>query len=237
MKDSINKTSSNNQLRFFGVFIIAKLTALYFISLRSDWLPAMHYKNKAFGDVALILIMISLFIGSAARLFPFMNRYKSWLKEIGIVAIILSLIHVYIVLKGWIEWDFAELFGYALNSRTNQYVLTDPGFALANIVGIIALLYGLVLLLTSNNSSVRFLTYDSWKYLQQRSVHILYLFAAIHTAYFLYFYFFAFPRKPPPPNFFIYLFPALFICLSAIQAAAFCKQVLINRRVAIAQKS
>lgn len=197
--------------------------------MRSEWLLEMHFWNKAFGDVGLILIMVALFIGAAARLFSFMGRAMTWQKEIGIWAMIFTLIHVYIVFDGWVEWRLSELFGYTLHKRTGQWILTDPGFALANIIGLIALFYGLVLLVTSNRLSVCLLIHRSWKYLQQRSVHFLYLLAGIHTAYFLYFYFMAFPRQPPPSNFFRLVFPVTIVLLSTVQTAAFCKEVLKDR--------
>ena len=200
------------------------------MGLRHHWLPEMHYQNKAFGDVSLIVIVLILFVAAAARLFPALKKCLPWRKEMGIWAIVLSLIHVYIVFDGWIEWKFKELFGYILHQQTSRWVFADPGFALANIVGFLALFYGLALLITSNRLSVRLLTQTAWRHLHQRSAHFLYLLTAIHTAYFLYLYYFSFPKNPPPSNFFQTLFPVLIALLTVIQGAAFLKTVATARR-------
>ncbi len=216
--------------RHLLIFTISMLMIWLFTVIRSEWRPEMHFWNKAFGDAGFIFIILVLFIGAAARLFPFIGGALPWQREIGIWSIIFTLIHVYIVYDGWGEGSLAELFGYTFHRWREQWVLTDPGFALANILGLAALFYGLVLLSTSNRLSVRLLTRNSWKYLQRRSVHFLYILAGIHTAYFLYFHFTAFPRQPPPPNFFSVAFPAMIVFLSIMQSAAFCKVVLTGRK-------
>jgi len=179
MKRIFEKCVSNEAPRHLLIFIISTLMVWWFMALRSEWLPEMHFQNKAFGDLGLIFIVLVLFMGAAARLFPFMGRALSWRKELGIWAMILALIHVYIVIDGWVEWRIAELFGYAFYKGRSRWILTDPGFGMANTLGVIALFYGLALLLSSNRFSLHLLAYNSWRYLQQRSAHFLYLLAKI----------------------------------------------------------
>lgn len=215
--------------RHFLIIVISALVYWWFISSRPMWLPEMHIQNKAFGDISLILIVLILCMGAVSRFYQPVKRLLPWQQELGIWAMMLALIHIYIVIDGWVEWRFQELFGFAFYQKWNRWLLTDPGFALANIIGILALVYGIALLITSNRLSVRILTYSSWKYLQQLSVYFLYILTSIHTAYFLYFYFVSFPKQPPPPNFFKTVFPILIAMLSTAQLAAFIKTVCLNR--------
>jgi sulfoxide reductase heme-binding subunit YedZ len=72
-----------------------------------------------------------------------------------------------IILAGWVEWDLMRLFGYELNPATGLYVMFQHGFGLANVIGIVALVYCLVLALVSNDWSQRLLSGSVWKFLQQ----------------------------------------------------------------------
>ena len=94
------------------------------------------------------------------------------------------------------------------------------GFSLANIVGIIALAYGLVLALTSNNKIQVALGQSAWKFIQ-RGTYVLWALAVLHTTYFLYLHFQTFHRAPPEPNILQWPFAGLVVVVLGLQTAAF----------------
>lgn len=136
--------------------------------------------------------------------------------------VILAFAHTLIILAGWVEWDLIRIFGYELHPLTGLYVMLQQGFALANVVGIVALVYGIVLALASNNWSQRMLGGPTWKFLQQ-SAYILWMLIVLHTAYFLYLHFQDFHRAVPAPNWAQTPFAVLVTTIAVLQLAAFIK--------------
>ncbi|MGY3716945.1 hypothetical protein ACWE42_15635 [Sutcliffiella cohnii] len=101
----------------------------------------------------------------------------------GIWSGITAIAHIIIIFDGWIEWDLLRLF-YIFTPFGKEWVL-HPGFALANIIGIIGLIYYFLLMMTSNNKSMKWLGRKSWDFVQKRT-NTLYLLVIIHTFYFLF---------------------------------------------------
>ena len=138
-----------------------------------------------------------------------------------------ALEHVWIVLSGWVQWDLTRLF-YTFNLFKNDWAL-DQGFALGNLLGIAAVAFGLVLLATSNNVSVRLLGSSGWKFLQQ-SIYVFFWLVVLHTAYFMFFQFVSFHRPMLPANWFRAPFLVLTALLIALQTAAFIATVRRRKR-------
>jgi DMSO/TMAO reductase YedYZ heme-binding membrane subunit len=109
-------------------------------------------------------------------------KVSAWRRKLGIWAAVTALAHIYIVMDGWVMWDLIMLFKVPFY---DQLVL-HPGFALGNLIGIVALGYLILLALISNQKSVRYLGSSAWNYLQQRSL-ILYVLVVLHTVYFIFF--------------------------------------------------
>ncbi len=165
--------------------ILLLLTAAlisFFLFLRKEWDP-MHAWNRAFADVSVLYIAAILLIGSLSKFISSMKLCLSWRKELGIWTGFTAFAHVYIIFDGWINWDFIRLF-FVFNPFSNSFDL-HPGFAIGNIIGIVALLYLLLLFLTSNKKSIKFLGKEAWLFVQQR-VHIYYVLVVLHTFYFLF---------------------------------------------------
>lgn len=72
-------------------------------------------------------------------------------------------------------------------------LIIHPGFALGNLIGIVAFGYMFMLALISNPVSIRMLGTSAWNYLQQRT-SLLYVLVLLHTVYFLFFH------MPEQPN-------------------------------------
>ncbi len=209
--------------------IVITITAILAITLKSiretaGWDLAMHTWNKALGDLSIIYIMTTLAIGATTKIQPKLNKLLPWARPIGIWSMALALGHIIIVIGGWDNWNIPILFGFTI-VKSGTLEFTMPGFSFANITGLIATLFGLTLLATSNDFSINKLGFKGWKYLQQRCVHLLYILAALHTFYFLYFFYYSYGRQTPPPNFFITLFPIIIVLLFISHCLSFYKVI------------
>ena len=213
--------------RHFLVLLIAGLGTYALLESRAEW-SEMHRWNRAVGDMGLLLVAFSMAIGPLARLGRIFRFALPWRREMGIYGVLLAIIHTVIILAGWVEWDLIRLFGYQLHPMTGDYVMLQHGFGLANVIGIIALIYGIVLALVSNNWSQRLLSGPVWKFLQQ-GAYILWMLTVIHTAYFLYLHFQDYHRNVPEPNWAQAPFAGLVVLVILLQLAAFVKTWRVKR--------
>jgi len=209
------------KMRHLVVLLASALGTYAFLESRPDW-SEMHRWNRAVGDVGLLLIALSMVIGPLARLWTVFRVALPWRRELGIYGVLLAITHTIIILAGWIEWDLIRLFGFEFHPQAEVYVMVRHGFGLANVIGIVALLYGIVLALASNDWSQRLLGGSAWKFLQQ-GAYILWMLIVIHTAYFLYLNFLDYHRNVPEPNWAQLPFAVLVAFVSLFQLAAFAK--------------
>jgi sulfoxide reductase heme-binding subunit YedZ len=223
---SLNFPISNWKIRHLVVLCIAAIGIFIFLESRAEWSP-MHRWNRAVGDVSLVLIALAMAIGPVSRLVARFRTAIPWRRELGIYGVLLAFIHTVVILVGWVEWDVVRIFGYEWH-LSGVYVMTSHGFGLANIIGIIALIYGTVLALSSSNWSQRVLGISVWKFLQQ-SAYVLWMLIVVHTGYFLYMHFQHFHRPVPEPNWAQLPFAALVILIVALQLAAFLKTWKLKR--------
>ena len=221
------KLPSGWKTRHVLVLIIAVLGSYAFLESRAEWSP-MHKWNRAIGDMSLVMVAFSMAIGPLSRLFRVFRGLIPFRREFGIYGVILAIIHTVIILDGWVQWDFFRLFGFELHPQLQQYVMLKHGFGLANAVGIIALLYGLVLALSSSNWSQRALGGSAWKFLQQ-GAYVLWMLIVLHTAYFLFLNFLDFHRPTPEPNWAQWPFIVLVSLVIVLQLAAYIKTWLMRR--------
>ncbi len=180
---------------------------------------AIAFIYYAFGDASLVLIALAMVIGPLARLWPRATPLLPWRREFGIWGVVAAGVHTVIILSGWIEWDLARLFGFQFHPGLARYVMVEKGFALGNVIGIAALLYGLILAVTSNDLSQRLLGLPIWKFVQQ-GTYVLWALIVVHTACFLYIHFLDFHRQTPEPNVLQWLFVVLVGMVLSLQIAA-----------------
>lgn len=216
------------KVRHLVTLVVAGLGSYALLESRAEW-SEMHRWNRAVGDISLVLIALSMAIGPLARLWPAFRGAIPWRRELGIYGVLLASAHTTIILAGWVEWDLILLFGYQLHPQTSTYVMVQHGFGLANTIGIIALVYGIVLGVASNDWSHRRLGGSVWKFLQQGS-YVLWMLIIIHTAYFLYLHFQDFHRRVPDPNWVQIPFAVLVGLVILLQLTAFLKTWKTRRR-------
>jgi methionine sulfoxide reductase heme-binding subunit len=213
-----SKAIKNTIGRSIFILIVSVVATYVFLESRAEF-SSMHKWNRALADTGVLFLAISMAIGPTSKLWSSLRRMVIWRREIGVIAFFFALAHTAVILAGWIEWDFIKLFGYIIHPETNEYVMLLHGFGLANTIGILALVYGLVLSLTSNNFSQKFLGGVVWKFIQ-RGVYVFWWLIVIHTGYFLYLHFLDFHRPVPEPNWVQMPFAMLILLVVALQLIA-----------------
>ncbi|WP_100399131.1 hypothetical protein [Bacillus sp. FJAT-44742] len=196
----------------YGVITIL-ISYLFFLT-RSEWDP-MHAWNRAFANVSLLYLFIIMFLGPFSKIKKGVGKWLPARRELGIWGGIAALIHIFIIFDGWIEWEFSRLF--VVFSPVEGSFFLHPGFAIGNIIGIVATIYLIFLLLTSNNKSMRFLGQKTWKHVQQKA-GIYYMLVVLHTTYFI------FLHMPQNPNWIQGPFLISILVIILVQGLAFCKE-------------
>lgn len=212
-------TPGRQRRRHAIVALVALALAYLFWMSRSEWSP-MHAGNRALADASLVLLAVTLAIGPFARIWVPATRLLPWRREAGIWTVVYGAAHTIVILDGWVEWDLVRLFGFLRHPESNTYVMVLHGFGLGNVLGLIALAYGIVLAATSNDRAQRFLGGPAWKFLQQ-GAYTLWVLVIAHTAYFLYLNFLDFHRPIPEPNWLQVPFAGLIAAVGMLQAWAF----------------
>ena len=180
---------------------------------------------RAFGDAAYMLLFLTLVVGPLAKLSRPAVRLVKWRRHTGVWFALVSLVHSVLILNGWVRWDIGMFFGYEFVPQLGRTARLEPGFGIANVLGLVALFWALMLAATSMNRMVLFLGGSSWKWLHNGAYTIFYL-TAIHGAYFLYIHYtLSFHRIPPPANWFRVPFLLLAGTVLVLQLLAFVKTV------------
>ena len=209
------------------VLLLGLLLTYLFLDVHSKWAP-IHRWNRAFADASLVLLTVAMMIGPVVRLRNAWGWLVPWRRELGIHAVGFGTIHFLLVLDGWIAWDVPRLVGLLAHPILGGYVMAEHGFGLANVLGIVALAYGAILLLTSNDYAVRCLGGSVWKFVQ-RGAYVLWILVVAHTAYFLFMHFLHFDRPLPAPNPLQWPFTGLVVAVMALLTIATVRTWRIKR--------
>ena len=211
---------------------IALLLTYVFWLTRPQWSAEMRLW-RAVGDAGLILLLLALVIGPAARHWPMTAALVPWRRELGIWFGIMALGHTVLILAGWARWDVQRFLGYEFVPQLNRYARIEPGFGLANLIGLVAVGWTLVLMATSSNWAIEALGGQAWKWLQYGAYIVFYL-VVLHTAYFLFMHYTPSFHRTPPTDQNWFRFPFLIVALAvpALQISAFARTVTRQKRAA-----
>lgn len=143
----------NRLKRNYLPFIFLTLITAFIFHLIWNKLDMITFITDATGYIALILIAITLMIGSVNLLLKRSNPFSSYFRrDLGIYCGILAVIHsvtgLFVHLRGS-NWK------YFLNKTANGYTIRLDDFGLANYTGLISTVIILLLLITSNDYSIR----------------------------------------------------------------------------------
>ena len=130
------------------------------------------------------------------------NLPWSWRGELGIWFTLLSAVHVFLIFDGR-QWE------------TNFY--------LSDIIGLVALFLAFILAATSLNKVIRFLGVESWRWLHTLAYVVFYL-VGFHTINH------AFLRQGRPEDWLHWMYPVMMVIVVLLQASAFIKTVIYQRR-------
>lgn len=187
-----------------GVLLRASVVGLLALALvglfwasRPQWSADMRLW-RAVGDAAIVLLALSLAVGPASRLIPAAAWLGRWRRQLGIWTALTSLVHSVLVLWGWVAFDLGRLMGYEFVPQLGRTARLEPGFGLANLMGLVAMAWLLVLLATSSDRAMRRLGPAVWSWVQGFA-HVVFYLVVLHAAYFLYMHYtLSFHRAVPP---------------------------------------
>lgn len=185
---------------------------------------------KAFGDVAYVSLVFTLMIGPLSKLWNTTKFLIPWRREIGIWTAILAAVHGILISNGWIMWNVTKFFGYEFVPQLGRIARLEPGFGLANLIGLVAVLWLAALAITSSDRVMRILGNHSWKWLHNGS-HMVFYLAAIHTSYFLFIHYTeSFHRDVAPQSIFTIPFIITTTAVLVLQFSAYIKVVKMRKK-------
>ncbi len=217
-------------IRHFAVASIGAALVYLVWQLNGTWSPDMRLW-KAFGGGSLFLLWFAVFIGPASVIFPPLTKVLSFRREAGIWFFLISAVHVYLILDGWVRWSVWQFFGYQFVPQLDIYMRAEPGFGLANLIGAFAIFFALLLAATSSDKMVNLLGVSSWKWLHMFAYVVFYL-VVLHVLYYAFIHFSpsllrAMQGAPYnyPPNPLKYYYLVAFLSVFVAQVWAFLKTV------------
>lgn len=214
--------------RHLAVATTAGALVWVFWTSRPTWSPEMRLW-KAVGDAAFVLLLLTLAVGPLARLVRATAPLLVWRRQLGIWFAVVASIHGVLVVHGWARWSLRRFLGYEFIPQLGREARLEPGFGLANLVGLTALGFALLLAATSSDRALRRLG-PGWKWLHHSALFVFYL-SLLHAGYFLFLHYtLSFHKAVPPPDWFRVPFVALGAGLLGVQAAAFTKTVAMRSR-------
>ena len=131
------------------------------------------------GYVSLILLVVTLSIGTLNLILKRKNSVNlNFRRDVGVWCGLTGVFHGLI---SFTLYNSGNLLSYFLTKTANgSYSLDFNLNALSNVIGVLAFLIMLVLLVTSNNLSMRYLKGKSWKFVQ-RFNYPLFIVVVVHT--------------------------------------------------------
>ena len=209
--------------------VVAAVAFAVFWATRPTWVPEMRLW-KAVGDVSLVLLLATVAIGPLGRFVPRVARALPWRRELGIWFAVFASLHTFLILNGWARWSVQRFFGYELVPQLGRVARLEPGFGLANLLGLVALGWTLALAATSSDLAMRKLGPSAWKWLHN-ATYVVFWTVLVHVSYFLFLHFTAsFHKQVPPPDWFRYPFLVAALSVVGLQVAAFVRTVRSRSR-------
>jgi sulfoxide reductase heme-binding subunit YedZ len=135
-------------LRHF-LAIIVLLGLIFLFALNSNQESyTVHYWNRNIADASFVLLCLTLSLGPVTKLIPKTRFLLPWRRELGIAFAVSATMHV-VIYADFYRWDVLRFFARIEEGQEAKWL--DNAFAIGNWIGLLALLYAVVLALTSND--------------------------------------------------------------------------------------
>jgi sulfoxide reductase heme-binding subunit YedZ len=139
------------------------------------------FVTQSSGYISIIILSISLIIGSVNLLLKHKNSISTYLRrDISIIGGTLAVIHsmagLFVHLRGK-NWQ------YFLNKTEDGYSIRHDSFGLANYTGLISALIIMLLLTLSNDYLLKKLNPNKWKNIQRLS-YLMFILIIIHCYFY-----------------------------------------------------
>lgn len=170
----------------------------------------------AFARVSFFLLFIILIIGPLKKLMhksvklTVMIAAWSWRGELGIWFTITALTHFILL---WLDRPLGQMIK-----------IGGSGYSLANLIGLVALVWAVLLAITSLNKVILFLGLGVWKWVHSFTYVVFYL-SVVHVVYFQFFS----THGEVGPDWFGYAMVTMAVVVVALQFMAFLREVFTHR--------
>lgn len=173
----MNERLKKHYLPLLSLVLIAGVI-FYFEWTNRD---AITFITQVTGYISIIILSISLIIGSVNLLLKHKNPISTYLRrDISIIGGALAVIHsitgLFVHLRGktWL---------YFLNKTDHGYSIRLDNFGLANYTGLISALIIILLIIISNDYLLKKLNPTKWKNIQ-RLTYLMFILIIIHCYYY-----------------------------------------------------
>jgi sulfoxide reductase heme-binding subunit YedZ len=175
-----NRTTIRIQHHILIAIGSAALLAIFYAVVPGD--DKKYLWSMATGYSGLILLGITLVLGPLNILKKRHNPISFDLRrDIGIWCALIAIAHVIIGIQ--VHMGNFLLYFFKAVHGDNAFVLRDDIFGIANYAGLLATMFLVLLLILSNDLSMKLLKPRKWKILQQSS-YILFIFTLVHAILF-----------------------------------------------------
>jgi len=176
----MNKIILRIKKHYLPLLFLVLIAGLFFYFNRANR-DAITLITQASGYISLILLTISLIIGSINLILKYKNPISTYLRrDISIIGGTLAVIHsitgLFVHLRGK-NWQ------YFLNKTENGYSIRLDNFGLANYTGLIAAIIIILLLIISNDYVLKRMSPTKWKNIQRLS-YLMFILTIIHCFYY-----------------------------------------------------
>ncbi len=142
---------------------------------------AIQFITDVTGYVSIFLLALSLVLGSINLLLKRKNSVSTYLRrDIGIFGGVLAVVHsvtgLFVHLRG-------KMWKYFLVETDQGYSINLENFGIANYTGAIAALLIILLIIISNDYSLRKLKASRWKSMQRLS-YLMFILVLIHSIFY-----------------------------------------------------
>ena len=176
----MNSIAVRLKRHYLPLIIVSLISALIFFLTWKNF-DSITFIADSTGYISLILLASSLLIGSFNLLLKRTNPISSYFRrDLGIYGGTLAVVHS---ITGLFVHMRGNMWTYFLNKSEQGYSIRLDSFGLANYIGVLCALLIVLLIITSNDYSIKKLNPANWKNIQ-RITYLMFTLALVHSVYY-----------------------------------------------------